>query len=95
MSWASWLINLASFGGILVLSVPVWSLNFRKKRLQRLRDADNAAQTDADFRSTARAILIDRRARDVADWRFIDELCLALGYCLLLGSAAARLCAPG
>ena len=86
-----WWLNLASFFGIAILSVPVWSLNFRRKRLQALRDADGANVTDADYRSKARAILIGRHEQHVANWRRIDEICLGVGYALLLGSAALRL----
>lgn len=86
-----WGLNLASFLGVLVLSIPVWSLNFRKKKLQAIRDADAPETTAADFRGQVRGILRDKRERDVAEWRRIDEICLACGYLLLLGSAALRL----
>ena len=86
-----WWLDLASFAGIAVLSVPVWSLNFRKKRLRRIRAADRAGGSAEAFRNSVRAILRERRSQDVAEWRRLDELCLALGYVLLLGSAGLRL----
>lgn len=89
-----WWLNVAAFLGVLILSVPTWSLNFRKKKLQAIRDADRATPRSDDFRSRVRAILRDKRERDVAEWRRIDEICLASGYLLLLGSAALRLTAP-
>lgn len=94
MSTIPWLVNLAGFAGVAVLSVPVWSLNFRRKRLQELRDADRSSEDDSSFRARARDILITRRERHVSDWRRIDEICLFVGYLLLLGSAAARLFIP-
>lgn len=89
-----WWLNLGTFAGVAVLSVPVWSLNFRKKRLRRIRDAEAAGGSDEAFRRQVRAILRGKRERDVADWRRIDEICLATGYILLLGSAGLRLTLP-
>lgn len=94
MSAFEWWLNLATFVGVAVLSVPVWSLNFRKKRLRRIRDAEDAGGSDAAFRRRVRSLLRDKRERDVADWRRIDEVCLAGGYLLLLGSAGLRLTLP-
>ncbi|WP_417741014.1 hypothetical protein [Salipiger sp.] len=89
-----WWLNLASFIGIAVLSVPVWSLNFRRKRLQQIRDAEKATSSDTDFRARARKLLMDRHKRNVEDWRPIDQLCLGIGYFALLGSAFLRLFFP-
>ncbi|WP_226582790.1 hypothetical protein [Acuticoccus sediminis] len=89
-----WWLNLAAFCGVAVLSVPVWSLNFRRRRLQALRTADREAADDTDFRRRARGLLIDRHRKNVEDWRPIDQTCLAIGYTLLLGSAFLRLFAP-
>ncbi len=89
-----WALNLAAFLGVAVLSVPTWSLNFRKKKLQRIRDADAAGGSADAFRDRVRAILRDKRERDAASWRRVDEICLVAGYLLVLGSAALRLLAP-
>lgn len=86
-----WWLNLASFLGIAILAVPVWSLNFRRKRLTALRQADRKAASDTDFRAQARKLLIDRHRQNVDDWRPIDQACLAAGYLLLLGAAFLRL----
>ncbi len=87
-----WWLNLAALAGIAILAVPVWSLNARKKRLQRIRDA--LPEPPEAFRDHVRAILREKRNRDVADWRALDEACLIAGYLLLLGSAFARLFVP-
>lgn len=87
-----WWLNLASAAGIAVLSVPVWSLNARKKKLQAVQDA--LPQDPQSFRASVRGILDEKWRRDVAAWRRVDELCLAGGYVLLLGSAVARLFVP-
>lgn len=94
MNDIDWWLNLASFLGIAILAVPVWSLNFRRKRLTALRKADRDTASDRDFRAEARRLLIDRHRRNVDDWRSIDQACLAAGYLLLLGSALARLLVP-
>ncbi|HVL19492.1 MAG TPA: hypothetical protein VM422_00665 [Amaricoccus sp.] len=89
-----WWLNLAGFLGVAVLAVPVWSLNFRKKRLQRIRDADVAGGSAETFRRRVRAILRDKRERDAGEWRRLDEICLGAGYLLVLGSAGLRLVLP-
>jgi hypothetical protein len=91
MDGIDWWLNLASFLGIAILAVPVWSLNFRRKRLTALRQADRNAASDTDFRAQARKLLIDRHRRNVDDWRPVDQACLAIGYLLLLGAAFLRL----
>ncbi len=89
---AHWWLDLASALGILILAVPVWSLNLRKKRLQAVRDA--LPLDPQSFRDRVQRIVHDKRNRDVADWRRIDEVCLVLGYLLLLGAAMIRLGLP-
>lgn len=89
---AHWWLNLSSFFGILILAVPAWSLNFRRKKLKEIKDA--LPEAPDTFREKVRSILKDKRERDVSDWRPIDELCLILGYLLLLGSAIIRLFVP-
>lgn len=88
----TWWLNLAAFLGIMVLAVPVWSLNLRKKKLAQI---EAALPADPDsFRAQVRDILKGKRARQVAEWRRVDEVCLWLGYALLLGSAFLRLFVP-
>lgn len=87
-----WWLNLASLIGIVVLAVPTWSLNHRKKKLQEIRAA--LPKEAVTFKDSVKGILKDKRNRDVADWRPVDEKCLFAGYVLLLGSAFFRLLVP-
>lgn len=87
-----WWLNLTALIGIAILAVPTWSLNRRKKRLQAVRDA--LPQEPKTFRDSVKGILTDKRNKEVSDWRWIDEICLIVGYLLLLGSSFARLWVP-
>lgn len=87
-----WWLDFFTFLGIAILAVPVWSLNTRRKKLKAIQDAlPDAPQS---FRERVRQILKDKRGRDVADWRRVDELCLIFGYGFLLGSSVLRLFLP-
>ena len=87
-----WWLDLASVAGIAVLAVPVWSLNARKRRRQRLRRS--APSDPGGLRARLRPRLEAIGDRAVGDWRRIDEICLVIGYALLLGAAVARLFLP-
>ncbi len=89
-----WWLNLMAGLGILILAVPVWQLNRRKKKLTQIRSADLTAVDNAAFRGRVRDILLTKREREAADWRRIDEACLIAGYALLLGTAVLRVAAP-
>lgn len=89
---AHWWLDLATLAGIAIPAVPVWSLNFRKKKLKQIRDALPAEPTT--FKDRVKSILKHKHNRDVTDWRQIDEICLTVGYLLLLGSALLRLFVP-
>jgi len=89
-----WWLNLATFAGIAILAIPVWDLNLRKRRLHRVRQADKEAENDSDFRALTRRILFEKHKKNVEDWRRRDQVCLLLGYCLLLGAAATRVVFP-
>ncbi len=82
-----WWLNLATFSGILILAVPVLSLNARKRNLHRVKTTDETAANDSDFRKQMRDILSDKQKDSVETWRGIDQICLLLGYILLLGSS--------
>lgn len=57
-----WFLNLASFGGVAILSVPVWSLNFRRKQLHRHKVADREEHDTESFRAGGgRSSSIDTR----------------------------------
>ena len=89
---ARWWLDLATLAGIATLAVPVWSLNFRKKQLKQIRDA--LPVEPATFKDRVKSILKDKHNRDVTDWRRIDEICLTVGYMLLLSSAVLSLFVP-
>jgi len=89
---ARWWLDLGTCFGIAILAIPVWSLNNRRKKLKAIQDA--LPQEPQSFRDRVRHILKDKRGRDVADWRRIDEVCLVIGYLFLLGSAVLRLFVP-
>ena len=89
MTPVEWWLNLGTTAGIAILAVPVWSLNDRKRKLQEIRDA--LPEQPASFKDKVQHILAEKRGRDVADWRRIDDLCLKIGYALLLGSSVLRL----
>ena len=90
MALLTWWLNLATFIGIAVLAVPVWSLNTRKRKLHQVRQTDADAKSDSDFRTKTRGILADKHRKNVEDWRGIDQICLVVGYALLLGAALLR-----
>lgn len=91
-SAALW-VNLATFLGVLILAVPVWSMDQRKGRLAKEKAA--ALETDPDgFEGELVPHLITLLKKDIDDWRPLDRACLIVGYVLLLGSAFARLILP-
>ena len=94
MASMAWGLNLATFLGIAILAVPVWSLNTRKRKLHQVRQADADARSDSDFRTRTRRILADKHRKNVEDWRGIDQICLIVGYALLLGAALLRVVLP-
>ena len=96
MASLQWWLNFATFAGIAALAIPVWDLNARKRRLHDIRQADSEATSDNDFRERTRQILFEKQRQDVEGWRRRDQVCLAIGYVLLLGAAFLRLVfAPG
>ena len=87
--------NLASTIGIAILSVPVFSLDLRKRALFRIdaiigrrRETGDSSALDA----IAREVREERAAR-VTNWRRIDRVCLYLGYSFVFGSSIWRLLA--
>lgn len=86
----AWWLSLATCLGIAILAVPVWSLNARKRDRHMIQAADRSARNDSDFRLRTRKILLGRHDRQVNDWRRRDEICLLVGYTLVLGSALMR-----
>jgi hypothetical protein len=86
-----WWLNAATFLGILILAVPVLSLNARKRKLHEVKTSDTTAKTDSEFRKQVRVILYGKHKDSVEGWRGRDQTCLILGYTLLLGAALFRL----
>ena len=87
----AWILNLTAFIGILILSIPVWSLNFRKKKLQKIKNRSDKRESSSKFRVKLRSASQRKREEGVAEWRRIDQFCLTVGYSLLLGSSFLRL----
>ena len=94
MASLAWGLDLATLIGIAILAVPVWSLNTRKRKLHQVREADAVARSDSDFRTRTRRILADKHRKNVEGWRSIDQICLVVGYALLLGAALLRVVLP-
>ncbi|HLS58347.1 MAG TPA: hypothetical protein VK022_01850 [Paracoccaceae bacterium] len=89
----AFLQNLAAVIGVLILAVPAFSLDLRKKALfridriiERRREMGDASALDA----VAQELRDDRAAR-VTNWRRIDRICLYVGYHFVLGAAISRL----
>ncbi|MEH6523581.1 MAG: hypothetical protein V7775_20480 [Sulfitobacter sp.] len=86
-------MNIATFFGIAILAVPTLSLNKRKKSLQQANGIlDRALQRTADdpFNEVISEVQ-EARGTLAGQWRRIDEICLFIGYFLLLGSSFARI----
>lgn len=92
-----WWINLAACLGIAILAVPAFSLNMRKKTLERLRGivARRGATGSGPALEAVAAELQAEQELAVARWRPVDEVCLYAGYFLLLGASVARLFLDG
>lgn len=86
------ILDFASAAGIAILSVPAFSLNFRKKKLARIKRIVQSRESGKEKRAldTIAAELHVEATEKVNRWRRADEICLLIGYLLLLGSALAR-----
>ena len=75
-----------------MLAVPAFSLNFRKKTLARITRVVNRRKPGED--KSALDIIAEELESDANQranrWRRVDELCLVIGYLLLLGSSILR-----
>jgi hypothetical protein len=88
------LLDLMSFAGIALLSVPVLTLDWRKRQEARLGDPPPQATTPAapqDGLAWLERRTRGRIARWVARWRAQDRACLYVGYGLLLTASFLRL----
>lgn len=92
MTWVT-LLNVSTFIGIAILAVPTLSLNKRKKSLQKVDEILERAQGRAPEDPFTELISEVHEARGTlaTQWRRIDEICLFVGYFLLLGASFARI----
>ena len=91
-SGAELLLNIASAAGIGVLSVPAFSLNFRKKALARIANIVRR-RTPGEEKKALDTIAVEleaEAAQRANKWRKADEVCLFIGYFLLLGASILR-----
>ena len=88
-----WWLNLSTALGIVILAVPVLSLNKRKKALARIPAMVERRKKDDDaiLLDTIGAELKSELGDRVNTWRRTDEYCLYIGYLLLLASSCLRL----
>ncbi|MEO3416154.1 hypothetical protein AAFO92_15995 [Roseovarius sp. CAU 1744] len=85
-------LDILTFLGIAILSVPTLSLNKRKKKLQQASDILERAtkrNTDDAFNQLIEEVQ-EARGALAGQWRRVDEICLFVGYFLLLGSSLLR-----
>lgn len=90
---ASDIQNAMTFLGILVLAVPVWSLNLRKKSLHKIEQVieGRSGKNQTGILDDIDKIVKSHGQRSVANWRPCDQFCLIVGYLLLLGGSGWRL----
>ncbi len=90
------LLNFATALGIAILAVPVLALNTRKKSLAQISDIVANRKTGEDKTALDKIAenLEDTAAKRANRWRRADEVCLYVGYLLLLGASIARIFIP-
>ncbi len=90
------LLNTATALGIAILAVPVLALNTRKKSLAQISNivANRKAGEDKSALDKVAQNLEETAATRANRWRRADEICLYVGYVLLLGSSIARIFVP-
>jgi len=86
------LLNLATFAGIAILAIPVVFSDARKRKAAEIDEQAKAAKDGAAADLVNGAT---KRANHWATrWRWIDRMCLYVGYIFLLGAAAVRVFWP-
>ena len=85
-------VNSASTLGIALLAFPALKLN-KLKRRQAAALANLSASQDRndDLLAAVAQLGVNKRGHQVATWSAWDQVCLHLGYALLLGSNILRL----
>ncbi len=89
-------LNVATALGIAILAVPVLALNARRKSLAQISDIV-AARKAGDDKSALDKVaqnLEENAATRANRWRRADEICLYVGYVLLLGASIVRIFVP-
>lgn len=86
------LLSLASATGIAILSVPAFSLNLRKRSLDRITGIVKRRKPgyEGSALDTIAAELETSASQKANKWRRVDEICLYSGYFLLLGASLLR-----
>jgi hypothetical protein len=85
--------NVGTFLGVLILSVPVLSLDRRKMKLDSIRRiVDRTPDVDKvnGFDQIAMEVKAEREV-EATRWRPIDQKCLYAGYTLVFVSSAVRI----
>lgn len=85
--------NVGTFLGVLVLSVPVLSLDLRKMKLERIRqivERTPGGEKVGGFDQIALEVRAEREA-EATRWRPFDRTCLYTGYALVFASSLARI----
>ena len=85
--------NVGTFLGVLVLSVPVLSLDLRKMKLERIRqivERTPGGGKAEGFDSIAVEVQEEREAA-ATRWRPFDRACLYAGYALVFAASLARI----
>ena len=90
------LLNIATALGIAILAVPVLALNARRKSLAQISDIVANRKTGEDKSALDKVAenLEETAAKRANRWRRADEICLYVGYVLLLGAAILRVFFP-
>ena len=85
--------GLAASSFFPAIVMGIFSLNMNKRALTRIRNLVQARDTSGDKSALdiiARELESEASGR-VSQWRRIDEICLRVGYFLLLGAAILRI----
>lgn len=88
--------NLFTFLGIAVLSIPVLSLDGRRKKLHDVSRIVEGREATGDTPAMNQIgdLLKGRKGKTVSDWRRRDWIALRIGYVMLLGASGSRLIWP-
>lgn len=85
--------HVGTFLGVLILSVPVLSLDLRKMKLERIRQIVERTPGGGKAEGFDRIAVEVREEREAqaTRWRPVDRTCLYSGYALVFASSLARI----